>query len=152
MAIRESEAEISRGSLRNSPSGKNSLSISFTYYLLTLTYFTGGWDGKKSTCNAGDMSLIPGLEDPLEEEIITHSSILAWRIPWTEEPGGLQSMWLQRVRHDCGTNTFTFLHTLGLHLGQQVMSIRVGMRRRVMTQNIHLQIQCSPSTCWPLKL
>ena len=41
-----------------------------------------------------------GLEDPLEEEMATHSSILAWRIPWTEEPGGLQSMGLQRVRHE----------------------------------------------------
>ena len=42
----------------------------------------------------------PGLEDPLEEEMATHSNILAWRIPWTEEPGGLQSMGSQRVRHD----------------------------------------------------
>ena len=41
-----------------------------------------------------------GLEDPLEEEMATHSSILAWRIPQTEEPGGLQSMGSQRVRHD----------------------------------------------------
>ena len=41
-----------------------------------------------------------GREDPLEEEMATHSSILAWRIPWTEEPGGLQSMGSQRVRHD----------------------------------------------------
>jgi len=40
-----------------------------------------------------------GLEDPLEEGMATHSSILAWRIPWTEEPGGLQSMGSQRVRH-----------------------------------------------------
>ena len=39
-------------------------------------------------------------EDPLEEEMATHSSILVWRIPWTEEPGGLQSIALQRVRHD----------------------------------------------------
>ena len=39
-------------------------------------------------------------EDPLEEGMATHSSILAWRIPWTEEPGGLQSMGLQRVGHD----------------------------------------------------
>ena len=38
-------------------------------------------------------------EDPLEKEMATHSSILAWRIPWTEEPGGLQSMGWQRVRH-----------------------------------------------------
>ena len=41
-----------------------------------------------------------GQEDPLEKEIATHSSILAWRIPWTEEPGGLQSVGSQRVRHD----------------------------------------------------
>ena len=41
-----------------------------------------------------------GWEDPLEEGMATHSSILVWRIPWTEEPGGLQSIWLQRVRHD----------------------------------------------------
>ena len=49
-----------------------------------------------------------GWEDPLEKEMATHSSILAWRIPWTEEPGGLQSMVSQRVRHDWVTNTFTF--------------------------------------------
>ena len=41
-----------------------------------------------------------GWEDPLEKEMATHSSILAWRIPWTEEPGGLQSMGLQRVGQD----------------------------------------------------
>ena len=41
-----------------------------------------------------------GGEDPLEEEMATHSSILAWRIPWTEEPGGRQSMGSQRVRHE----------------------------------------------------
>ena len=40
------------------------------------------------------------LEDPLEESLATHSSILAWIIPWTEEPGGLQSVGLQRVRHN----------------------------------------------------
>ena len=39
-------------------------------------------------------------EDPLEKEMATHSSILAWRIPWMEEPDRLQSLWLQRVRHD----------------------------------------------------
>ena len=42
----------------------------------------------------------PGSEDPLEEGIAPHSSIPAWRIPWTEEPGGLQSMGSHRVRHD----------------------------------------------------
>ena len=45
-----------------------------------------------------------GQEDPLEKEMATHSSILAWRIPWTEEPGGLQSMGSQRVGHDWATS------------------------------------------------
>ena len=44
-----------------------------------------------------------GREDPLEEEMATHSSILAWRIPWTEEPGRLQSRGSQRVRHNVAT-------------------------------------------------
>ena len=46
-----------------------------------------------------------GQEDPLEKEMATHSSILAWEIPWTEEPGRLQSMGSQRVRHDSTTKT-----------------------------------------------
>ena len=48
-----------------------------------------------------------GREDPLEKGTATHSSILAWRIPWTEEPGGLQSTGSQRVGHDWVTNTTT---------------------------------------------
>ena len=53
--------------------------------------------------NAGEVRDIVrslGWEDPLEEEMIIHSSILAWRISWTEEPGGLQSMGLPRIGHD----------------------------------------------------
>ena len=46
-----------------------------------------------------------GREDPLEKGMATHSSNLAWKIPWTEKPGGLQFMGSQRVRHDCMTNT-----------------------------------------------
>ena len=53
--------------------------------------------------DAGDQGSIPVLEDPLEQEMATYSSILAWEIPWTEEPGGLQSMGLQRVRRDGAT-------------------------------------------------
>ena len=48
-----------------------------------------------------------GQEDPLYKGMATHFGILAWRIPWTEEPGTLQSMGLQRVRHDSVTNTHT---------------------------------------------
>ena len=44
-----------------------------------------------------------GREDPLEEEMATHSRVLAWRTPWTNEPSMLQSMWLQRVRHKWAT-------------------------------------------------
>ena len=54
--------------------------------------FPGGSDGNASAYNVGDLGLIPGSEDPLEKEMSTHSSTLAWKISWTEEPGGLQSM------------------------------------------------------------
>ena len=49
--------------------------------------FPGGTHGKESACNAGKLGSIPGLGDPLEEGMATHSSIRAWRIPWTEDPG-----------------------------------------------------------------
>ena len=55
------------------------------------------------------MSLILGQEDPLEEGMTTHSSILAWRIPWTEEPGRLQSTGLQKVGHDGETKTMEII-------------------------------------------
>ena len=52
-----------------------------------------------------------GREDPLEEGMATHSSILAWRISWTEKPGGLQSTGLQRVEHGSGTEQQVFIYT-----------------------------------------
>ena len=54
--------------------------------------FPGGSAVKNLSANAGDVGLIPGQEDPLEEETTTHSGILAWKIPWMEEPSRLQSM------------------------------------------------------------
>ena len=60
--------------------------------------FPGDSDGKELVCSAGVQSL--GQRDPLEKEMATHSSILAWRIPWTEKPSGLQSTGLQRAGHD----------------------------------------------------
>ena len=54
--------------------------------------FPGGSDDKESAYNAGDPVRSLGQEDPLEKEMATHSSTLAWRMPWMEEPGGLQSM------------------------------------------------------------
>ena len=70
--------------------------------------FPGGANGKESACQCrrlkrhGFETRVQSLgqEDPLEEEMATHFSILAWKIPWTEEPGGLQSMGSERVRHD----------------------------------------------------
>ena len=66
----------------------------------------GGSKGKESGSNAGESSLIPGSGRSLEEVMETYASSLAWRIPWTEEPGELQSMESQRVRHDWVTNTY----------------------------------------------
>ena len=58
---------------------------------------------KNLPANAGNASLIPGLRIFPQEGKATHSSILAWEIPWTEEPGGLLSVWLQRVRYNVVT-------------------------------------------------
>ena len=55
---------------------------------------------KERAHSAGDVGWIPGSGRPLEKEMATHASFLAWRVPWTEEPGGLQPMRLQRVGHD----------------------------------------------------
>ena len=64
--------------------------------------FPGGAIGKEPACHCRRHEMWVqslGWGDPLEEGIATHSSILAWRIPWTEEPGGLESMESQRVEH-----------------------------------------------------
>ena len=58
--------------------------------------FIGGSTGKESACSAGDSGSILGEENPLEKKMATHSSILAWEIPWTEEFGRLQSMRSQK--------------------------------------------------------
>ena len=72
--------------------------------------------GKESTSNAGDigdMGLIPGSGRSPGEGMVTHSRILAWKIPWTEGPGGLQSKGLQRVGQDWATK----------HVGTQKFSL-----------------------------
>ena len=72
-----------------------------------LAGFPGGLNGKESTCN--EETWVGSLDwvDPLEKGMATHSRILTWSIPWTEEPGGLHSMESQRVGHDWATITFT---------------------------------------------
>ena len=74
----------------------------FNTFIIFKLGFPGGSDGKESACNALQETWVRSLdqEDPLEKEMVAHSSILAWRMPWTEEPGGLQSMWSQRIRHE----------------------------------------------------
>ena len=58
--------------------------------------FPGDSVVKNTPANAGDVSSVPGLKDPLGKDVLTHSSILTWEIPWAEELGGLQSMCSQK--------------------------------------------------------
>ena len=79
-----------------------------------------------------------GQEDLLEKGMATHSSILAWRIPWTEEPGGLPSMGSQRVGHDLATNTFPLLF---LKKGMIITKCDLrepGLEHRDFTKNVGL--------------
>ena len=71
----------------------------------------GGLDGKNLLAMRETQVRSLGQEDLLEKEMETHSSILAWRIPWTEEPGRLQSTASQRVRHNSTTNALTTFPT-----------------------------------------
>ena len=73
---------------------------------MELQGFPCGSDGKESACNAGDLDSIPRLGRSPVEGNGNHSSILLWKIPRTEEPGGLQSVGSQGVRHNWATNTF----------------------------------------------
>jgi len=75
-------------------------SLLFARHSVILCSTYGGSDSKESTCNAGDLGSIPGLGRFPGEGMANHSSILSWRIPWAEEPGGLQSTGSQRVRQD----------------------------------------------------
>ena len=70
------------------------------YIYIYLWDFLGGSNSKESTSNAGDLGSVSGSGRSLERRMDTHSGILAWRIPWTEEPGGLWSLGSQRAGHD----------------------------------------------------
>ena len=77
--------------------------------------FPGGTSGKEPTCQCRDirdLGSVPGSGRSPEEGLATRSSILSWRIPWTEEPGGLQSMGSQRVRHNWSTLPLTYFSLL----------------------------------------
>ena len=80
--------------------------------------FPGGSVGKDPPARQETWARSLGLEDPLEEGMATHSSILAWRIPMDEEPGGLQPMGSQKVRHDMGSQrvlSWLSTHTWTVH-------------------------------------
>ena len=64
-----------------------------------LSRWLSGKDAPANAGNTGDLGLILGWEDPLEKDMATHSSILAWEIPWTEKPGGLQSLRVTEESH-----------------------------------------------------
>ena len=72
--------------------------------------FPGGSVVKNLSVKQEEQVRSLGQEDTLEQEMATHSSILAWEIPWTEQPGGLQSMGSQRVQHDCA-----HVHSCSVH-------------------------------------
>ena len=83
----------------------------FWWWLYSAMGFSDGSAGKETTCPAEDsrdVGLTPVSRWPLQERMPTHSSILCWRIPWTEEPGEVQSKGSLRVGQDWETNTFTF--------------------------------------------
>ena len=84
---------------------KKQIIQSLMLYLIFLSFFFKlGYSGKEPACQPKRLKRCrfhpQGQEDPLEEGMATHYSILAWRIPWTEEPGGLQSKELQRIGHN----------------------------------------------------
>ena len=75
----------------------------FFFFSLSLAILQNNWGWQASAYNVGDWVRSLGWEDPLKKEMATHSRTLAWKIPWTEERGRLQSMGSRRVRHDWAT-------------------------------------------------
>ena len=86
-----------------------------------------------------------GWEGPLEEDMATHSSILAWRIPWTEEPAGLQSIGLQRVGHDWSDLARIYIN--------YVKALKINKSRQTLKANMLVAqsclILCNPMDCSP---
>ena len=80
--------------------------MSAKFSLVQVQPVPGGSAVENLPANAGRTGSIPGRQDPLEKEMVTHSSILAWEIPWTEKPSG---SWSQRVGYDLATKQQTIL-------------------------------------------
>ena len=88
---------------------------------------TGGSDNKESACKAVGWGLIPELLRFPGKQMATHYSILVWRISWTEEPGGLQSMEWQRGVHDWGTK-----HTASKELKNTIFKPKEGTNEKLL--------------------
>ena len=102
--------------------------------LIEIENFPSGSDSKESACAARALGSIPGREDPLEEGMATRSSILAWRTPWTEEPGGLLSL-------GCRESDTTQWLTLALSIEIKHLNIK------------SLSLRCSYCiTYWPITI
>ena len=88
---------------------KQKIRLFFSHgFILSLFLWLPWWLRWQGICVAVQETLVRSLRRSPGGGMATHSSNLAWKIPWTEEPGGLQSMGSQRVRHDRANNTFTF--------------------------------------------
>ena len=109
----------------------------------------GGSDGKASARNAGDPGSIPGSGRSLEKEMATHSSILAWRIPWMEEPGRLQSTGVAKSRTRLSYFTFTFsiLTLCSKAIATPEVKPRSGAPRASFPPPLSLQSVCEECPC-----
>ena len=87
-------------------------------------------------------------EDPLEKEMATHSSILVWRTPWAEEPGGLQSMGSQRVRHDWATSQSMYHNLLSALPKEQTNQSKLWSLMRKLNSVSYLGINCCFHCSW----
>ena len=108
--------------------------------LMFMMSFPDGSDGKNPSAVQEIRFPSLGWEDPLEKEMATHSSILAWRIPWTEEPGRLQSMRLQRVGYGHGWIFHTTLRRTVYHA--KFSEKTLGNHRDEMIHPSHLVSKC----------
>ena len=86
-----------------------------------------------------------GQEHPLEKEMATHSSILAWRIPWSVEPGGLQSMGLRRLQNDWAANTFAHFHGRQVRISRSRIQVQGGLFPNPLFLTLYYALNGNPS-------
>ena len=108
--------------------------------------FPSGSDGKESACNTGDPGSTPGSGGSLEKEMGTHSSILAWKIPWTEEPGRLQSMGLQTQLSDF-TPSFHVVNNRESKKRKKIFPCDENLINQDLLNNSHIIIQLTYNIC-----